>query len=265
MTDDYREHYGAGVEEGRLDRGTSSLEFERTKELIDRFLPPPPASLLDVGGGPGAYSAWLAQRGYRTHLIDPVPLHVEQAVARATRLGLDYTATLGDARALEEDAVSWDAVLMLGPLYHLTDEKDRIQALREARRVVRPGGIVAVAMISRFASLFDAVVHGYLDDPDFAQIVERDLRDGQHRNPTGNPDWFTTAYFHRPEEIPDEFASAGLQLEGLFGIEGLGHLVPDLLDEPGGRARLIWAARAIEEEPSLSGLSDHLLAIARPG
>jgi SAM-dependent methyltransferase len=265
MTDDYREHYSGGVEEGRLDRGTSSLEYERTKELLDRFLPPPPASVLDVGGGPGAYSAWLAQRGYQTHLIDPVPLHVEQAVARANRLGLDYTAALGDARALEEDAVSWDAVLMLGPLYHLTDHKDRIQALREARRVVRPGGIVAVAMISRFASLFDAVVHGYLDDPDFAQIVERDLRDGQHRNPTGNPDWFTTAYFHRPEEIPAEFAAAGLHLEGLFGIEGLGHLVPDLLDEPAGRARLIRAARAIEEEPSLSGLSDHLLAIARPG
>jgi ubiquinone/menaquinone biosynthesis C-methylase UbiE len=265
MTDDCLEHYGAGVEEGRVDRGTSSLEFERTKELLDRFLPPPPASVLDVGGGPGAYSAWLAERGYRTHLIDPVPLHVEQAVARATRLRLDYTAAVGDARALEEGAVSWDAVLMLGPLYHLTKRRDRIQALREARRVVRPGGVVAAALISRFASLFDAVVHGYFDDPAFAQIVDRDLREGQHRNPTGNPDWFTTAYFHRPEEIPDEFGDAGLRLEGLFGIEGLGHLVPDLLDEPGGRARLVRAARAIEREPSLSGLSDHLLAIGRPG
>jgi ubiquinone/menaquinone biosynthesis C-methylase UbiE len=207
-------------------RRRSSSSGPRNSSI--RFLPPPPASVLDVGGGPGAYSAWLTQSGFRTHLIDPVPLHVEQAVARATRLGLAYTAALGDARQLDQDADSWDAVLMLGPLYHLTKRNDRIQALREARRVVRTDGIVAVATISRFASLFDGVVYGYLDDPAFAKIVDRDLREGQHRNPTGNADWFTTAYFHRPEEIPDEFADAGLLLVGVFGIEGLGHLVPHL-------------------------------------
>jgi hypothetical protein len=124
MTHDFREYYAVGVEEGRVDHGGSSLEFERTKELLDRFLPPPPANVLDVGGGPGAYSSWLAQSGYRAHLIDPVPLHVEQAGASATRLGLDYTAALGDARELEQDAGSWDVVLMLGPLYHLTERND---------------------------------------------------------------------------------------------------------------------------------------------
>jgi hypothetical protein len=94
--------------------------------------------------------------------------------------------------------------------------------------------------------------------------VERDLREGQHRNPSGNPSWFTTAYFHLPDEIPAEFADAGLELQGLFGLEGLAHLVPDALDRPGGREELLWAARAIESEPSLMGLSDHLLAIVRP-
>jgi hypothetical protein len=122
---------------------------------------------------------------------------------------------------------------------------------------------VAAAAISRFASLFDGVVHGFLDDPAFADIVERDLRDGQHRNPTGNPAWFTTAYFHRPEEIPAEFADAGLRLDGLFGLEGLAHLVHAALERPGGLEELLWAARAIETEPSLMGLSDHLLAIGR--
>jgi hypothetical protein len=154
-------------------------------------------------------------------------------------------------------------VLLLGPLYHLTERADRVAALAEARRIVRPDGMVAAAAISRFASLFDGVVHGFLDDPAFADIVERDLRDGQHRNPTGNPTWFTTAYFHLPDEIPGEFADAGLRLEGLFGLEGLAHLVPDVLDRPGGREELLWVARAIETEPSLMGLSDHLLAIGR--
>jgi len=263
MDEDFRDHYATGPEEGRVDTGPSSIEFERTKEILERYLPPPPARILDVGGGPGAYAAWLAGAGYEVHLIDRVSLHVDQALERAERLGLAYSAALGDARSTHEGDASCDAVLLLGPLYHLTDRADRLAALAEARRVVRPDGIVAAAAISRFASLFDGVVHGFLDDPAFADIVERDLRDGQHRNPTGNPTWFTTAYFHLPDEIPGEFADAGLRLEGVFGIEGLAHLVPEALERPGGREELLWAARAIETEPSLIGLSDHLLAIGR--
>lgn len=75
-------HYGTGYEQDRLNQGTSRIEFARTKELLQRFLPPPPADVLDVGGGPGTYASWLAGLGYRVHLVDVVPLHVEQA-ARA--------------------------------------------------------------------------------------------------------------------------------------------------------------------------------------
>ena len=73
-------HYGTGYERSRLfPGGTPSLEFVRSMELLDRLLPGPPARLLDVGGGPGTYAGPLARRGYRVHLVDPVPLHVEQA------------------------------------------------------------------------------------------------------------------------------------------------------------------------------------------
>ena len=87
---------------------------------------------------------------------------------------------------------------LLGPLYHLTDRQDRVGALREAARVVRREGLVVVAGISRFASLFDGLARGYLSDDRFKAIVERDLRDGQHRNPTNEPHWFTTAFFTGP-------------------------------------------------------------------
>ena len=76
-------HYRTGYERERLGGGTSRIEFARTKELLQRFLPPPPAAVLDVGGGPGAYASWLADLGYRVHLIDPVPLHVQQAAEAA--------------------------------------------------------------------------------------------------------------------------------------------------------------------------------------
>jgi ubiquinone/menaquinone biosynthesis C-methylase UbiE len=261
MEEEILDHYGEGIERDRVTGGTSRIEFARTKELLERFLPEPPAFVLDVGGGPGAYAAWLAERGYRVHLVDPVALHVEQAKERG-----GFTAALGDARRLDDPDASVDAVLLLGPLYHLTERADRLRALTEAKRVVRPGGIVAAAAISRFASLLDGLLQGYLADPAFRAIVERDLVDGQHRNPDGRVEWFTTAFFHHPDELRGEVDEAGLELEAIYGVEGPGWLLADRWDDPGGRENVLVAARAIEQEPTLLGLSAHLLAVARtPG
>jgi SAM-dependent methyltransferase len=252
-------YYDAGNELGRLaDWGW--LEFARTKELLTRVLPAAPARVLDVGGGPGRYAEWLAELGYHVHLVDPIVLHVDEARARSERI----TATLGDARSLAEEDGSFDAVLVLGPLYHLTERAERLEALREAGRVLRPGGVLAAAAISRFASLLDGVKRGLITDPAFAAIVERDLREGQHRNPDEVPGWFTTAYLHRPEELADEIAEAGLVLDAVYGIEGAIGWVAGLSreHEPAAREAVIAAARAIEREPSLLGASGHLLAIA---
>ena len=258
MDPDIGAHYAQGVELDRMSGPSSRIEFARTQELLERFLPPSPAAVLDVGGGPGAYAGWLAGRGYRVHLVDPVPLHVEEAGRRG-----GFTAALGDARRLEHDDASVDAVLLLGPLYHLTERGDRLRALTEARRVLRPGGPVAVAAISRFTSLLDGLVNGHLADPAFRAIVERDLAGGQHRNPDGRVEWFTTAFFHHPDELCAEVEEAGLALEAVFGVESPGWLLSHLWDEPEGRESVLLAARAIETEPSLLGLSAHLLAVAR--
>ena len=254
-------HYGLGAERARLSAGHGRVERARTEEVLARWLPPPPARILDVGGGPGTYVPWLAGQGYEVHLVDPVPLHVDQAREAGAR-----TARVGDARRLDESDASFDAVLVLGPLYHITDRAGRVRALAEARRVVRGEGLVAAAAISRFASLFDGLFTGDLDDPAFRSIVERDLVDGQHRNPTSRPEWFTTAFFHRPDELRAEVSDAGLRLEELVGLEGPAWLLPDV-DERWAdgerRERLLAAARAVEREPALLGLSAHLLAVAR--
>lgn len=159
-------------------------------------------------------------------------------------------------------------MLLLGPLYHLVERADRVAALAEARRVVRPGGIVAGAAISRFASTYDGLFRSQLDKPGFEQIVERDLRDGQHRNPTRDPGWFTTAFFHLPDDLTAEVADAGLTLRALYAVEGPAWFLPDLdarLEDPQQRERILRAVRRVETEPSLLGASSHLLAVSRRG
>jgi len=255
-------HYTEGVEQSRLAGGTSRLELARTRFILQRALPPPPARILDVGGGPGSYAHWLTDEGYTAHLVDAVPLHVEQA--RAASNG--YTAALGDARALQEPDASADAVLLLGPMYHLTERADRLRALGEAGRVARPGQPILIAAISRFTSLLDGLWAHYLDDPAFGRIVERDLREGQHRNPENRPGWFTTAYLHQPDGLAQEVRDAGLILDDLFAVEGPGWLVPDFearWQDDQRRQQLLDAIARVEREPSMLGASAHLIAVAR--
>ena len=255
--------YSLGLERDRLTVGPGALELVRTQLLLQRYLPKPPAVIADVGGGPGRYAIWLQSQGYAVRLIDPVPLHIEQARSEG---GSAIEAAVGDARELPYANASVDAVLLLGPLYHLPGRADRLQALGEARRVCRPGGVVIAAAISRFASMMDGLLGGHLEDPVFAALARADLQDGQHRNTTGNPAYFTTAYFHRPEELAAECAEAGLQHQSTLAIEGPGWMLSNLdarLADPQRRAVLLDAIAAIEAEPALLGVSAHLLVVAR--
>jgi SAM-dependent methyltransferase len=262
-------------EHRRLRAGRGRLELVRTQELLRRALPPPPATVADVGGGPGTYAAWLAAAGYDVRLVDVVPALVEQARAvAAAQPEHPFTAEAGDARALPWPDASVDAVLMLGPLYHLPDRADRERALDEARRVVRPGGVLAAAAIGRHAGLLDAMRARRLDDDLLAHLRDTVLRDGRLEPRDMG---FTTAYCHMPDGLHAEVAGAGFADVTLYGVEGAGWLlfekeggVPEGADDaPDDEALLadaVRAARAIEAEPALLGVSSHVLAVARaPG
>jgi 2-polyprenyl-3-methyl-5-hydroxy-6-metoxy-1,4-benzoquinol methylase len=256
-------HYESIEEEDRISHGFSRLELLRVQEVLRRHLPDPPASILDVGGATGVHARWLAEDGHRVRIIDVTQRHVDKANADLGDLGV--RAEVGDARQLAAADESFDAVLMFGPLYHLTERVDRIAALREAGRVVRSGGIVAVAAISRFASLFDGLARGFLFDAEFVSVVGEDLTTGQHRNPEDRPHWFTTAFFHHPHQLGEEVADAGLSTRELVGVEGLAVYLPQLAERweaSTGRETILWAARAVEAEPTLLGLSPHLLLVA---
>lgn len=259
-------HYNRADEASRLSTRWFQLERERTRELILRHIQPAPARVLDVGGGAGAYACWLAMRGYEVHLIDPVPRHVAQARAASAKRSQHPLASseVGDARKLPQLNGSADAVLLLGPIYHLTKRSDRQTALREAYRVLRSGGFVWVAGISRYASLLDSLSHGFFGQPEFAPILDRDLAEGQHRNPTNDLTYFTDAYFHCPDELAQELTETGFNLVELVAVEGVGWLASDfdrLWSDQQQRERLLAAVRKVEREPGLIGASSHIMAI----
>jgi SAM-dependent methyltransferase len=139
-------------EDRRIRAGIRELELIRTREIIRRYLPSGRLDVLDVGGGSGVHAEWLLQDGHQVTLLDPVPRHVNEATAR---LGAhtEFRAEVGDARQLNHPDESFDAVLLLGPLYHLVDRSDRLRAWKEARRATRAGGLVFAVGISRFAEL----------------------------------------------------------------------------------------------------------------
>ena len=258
-------HYARGLERARLDSPAGVVELERTKEILGRHLPPPPAVVADIGGGPGRYALWLAALGYHVRHRDIVALHVEQLRAEAGAWRGQIDTAVGDARALDLPDGCVDAVLLLGPLYHLAARRDRLRALGEAARIVRPGGVVFAAAVSRWAPRLDGVLRLRLDR-EFPS-ADDDLK-GVER--TGRlaplfPGSFS-GYCHRPGQLRAEARAAGLDVVAVVGVEGLSNFLADLaarLGDPDGRRVVLESARAVEAVPELLGASPHLLAVAR--
>jgi ubiquinone/menaquinone biosynthesis C-methylase UbiE len=262
------EHYADVREAERLSAGVGELERVRTQDVLTRHLPKAPARILDVGGAAGVHALWLARHGYEVHLSDPVPKHVEEAKEASRAQGQFPIAScvVGDARKIEQKDASADGVLLLGPLYHLTERADRLAALREAHRVLRSGGRVIAAAISRFASLMDGLSRDLVGDPRFVEILRQDLRDGQHRNPTDNPQYFTTTFFHHPDELQKEIEEAGFTFEKVVAVEGAVWVMGNFAkhwDDPTKRALLLELLRTVEEERALMGASAHMIGIGR--
>ena len=259
-------HYLGARESERLTGAHGELERLRTMEILSRVLRPAPAVIFDIGGAAGAYAFSLSERGYVVHLIDPVEVHLEQAKARSKSSGITLgSITRGDARCLSAPSDIADAVLLLGPLYHLVERADRLMALREAHRILKSQGVLIAAAISRFASLIDGLARGFFRDAEFRKIVASDLATGQHRNPTSQTAYFTTAYFHRPEELAAEVREASFVDIQILAVEGpawgTAHL-GEAWDDAMQRKSLMEFLSVIEREPSALGASAHFMAVA---
>jgi SAM-dependent methyltransferase len=259
---DVAAHYSQGLEASRLDEPLGVVEFTRTVEIISRVLPDTRHVVADVGGGPGRYSFWLADLGHRVIHRDVFPLHVEQvAAARHPRV----ETAVADARDLDLDDATVDAVLLLGPLYHLYERHQRVAVLREARRIARPGAPILVSAVSRWAPRLHGhlCVQLYRRFPAMADVVVRVEADGRLL-PLSEGSF--TAYCHTPAELRSEAEAAGLTVEDLVGVEGLAFALSNLaerLADPVDREVVLDSARAIERVPELLGLGPHLLLTAR--
>jgi SAM-dependent methyltransferase len=242
--------YEAGDEDGRLILDRNWVEWERTCEALRRWLPVAPGRILDVGGASGRYASWLSELGYILQVVDPVPRHVAQARAR----GLE--AREGDARDLSFPDGSADAVLLLGPLYHLPEASDRARALTEAVRVCVPGGVIVAAAMSRWAKPAEYAARGTLGDPDVREHMLRLLREGHDAQ--GNA-FDQSSYNHDPDQLRAELIEVGLLDIDVIGVEGpLGSFARQ---DPELNQVAISAARASEH--LAPHLSLHLLACGR--
>ena len=271
--------YNEGFEKGRLRQGLGLVEFARTCEILLEQLPPAPvgdaapAVIYDIGGAYGEYAYWLAARGYETHLFDIA----EGNIAMAAQLRGEYPCPLAamevaDARSIPRPDQSTDAILFMGPLYHIVESDERLAALREAKRLLRPGGTIFAAAVTPHAMLLWATTvfgrdNDLLMEPAFMEMVVRQLRDGQHiPNPASGHRGMPRAFFHRPEQLAAELAEAGFDSPDVRGVVGPAWLAPELdaqWSDPARREALLQTVRMTEREAPLMGLHTHLLAVAR--
>ena len=252
----------ADAEWTRADRHRT--EFSVALRVVRRHLAPPPATVLDIGSGPGRYSIVLAHQGYRVTLCDlsPVCLALAQKKARAAGVSLDDVICANAVDLSVIRSARFDGVLLMGPLYHLLTEQARLSAIKEARRVLKPHGVLFATFITRFAIFRDAAIK----DP---ESVIKDVAETEQLLATGvnsRDGVFTDAYFAHPDEIIPIMEGAGLHTLGLYALEGVvaGH--EQRVSELSGLAWEYWVDLnyRMSQEPSLRGAADHLMYVGRP-
>src|SRR6478609_366694 len=253
--------YSHALEENRLESEEFKLEGLRTKEIISRYLSNNKLEILDIGGAAGFYSFWLQEQGHHVSLVDLSPTNIELAKKRSASSGVILSKMdVGDATNLKYPNQQFDIVLLLGPLYHLTDRRERISALAEVKRVLKPGGILIAAFISRYASLIDVFLKDLVIDDKFFQLLKTDLLTGVHLNDTDNLNYFTTAYFHTPNEIKSEVSESGLTFEKLIAVESFGWTVKNFKEKENNKSymnKLFEVIQLVETNEDLIATSPH--------
>ncbi len=213
--------YNNASEETRLEKGMGIFEFERIKELIKMHISKPNATIIDVGGGTGKYSEWLAQQNHKVHFIEPVVKHIKLAEKRAKKLKNPFLVTKGIAQKLPYKNDTADLVILHGPLYHLQKREDRIAAINEAKRVLKKGGIILGFAINATASTVVGLMNGMIHANSFFEMCKEELTSGIHNAPKDFPFLLADAFYHKPQDLKAEFLEQKLEFINIFAVEGM--------------------------------------------
>lgn len=254
--------YTRSSEEDRLTMGLGPLEFERNRLLIGRFLPKGTGVIADIGGGTGKYSEWLAGLGHDVWLVDPVKKHILQAQKRSDRAARKFHVILGEGRSLDFPDNFADMVIVHGPLYHLPEKHDRLQAVSEAKRIAKPGGVVLGFAISYTASTIVSLLQGMIHQDSIFNMCRSELLTGEHTAPPDLPGILTGAYFHRPEELRSEFSETGLKNIEMFAVEGIIWLDKNFFSARADKIKsehLQELSAITEKDPDLLSFSPHFM------
>jgi 2-polyprenyl-3-methyl-5-hydroxy-6-metoxy-1,4-benzoquinol methylase len=254
----------------RLEHPTDGrIEFAVHKAWIGRYLPQLPARVLDIGGGPGRYSLWLGEQGYRVTLADLSPELLALAQEKATESGVAVESFVeANATDLSQFADgSFDVVLCMGPLYHIMFEDERAAAAQELHRVLKPGGVVFAAFLNRLQALRVAVDQDIpLFTPYTFDIVKRWHYEGVLNFAV--PGTFNLAYLFHPRDVQPFMEAAGFQMMDLISSQSIaGHRQKHLAGFAEKQPELYeWVMSELIEmanEPSIIGSGFHLLYIGR--
>lgn len=270
--------YNAGIERNRLRAGIGLIEFERTKEILLDKLPDPPAIIYDIGGGYGEYSWWLSALGYEVHLFDLSKTNIRMS----EELSNEYpnvrlkSAVVCDARSVPRPDRSADAILLMGPLYSITEYKERILAIKESFRLLKDDGLLFSAALTPYSVLISrlAVYHmddtknrKELDDPAVISIIKRALIDGCYINPERKiANGLGSSHLHTSKALKEELSCGGFITSAVHGVMGGAWLAPnldELLKDEKTREVLMNTVRMLDTHEEIIGLSGHLLAVSR--
>ena len=241
------------------------MEFAVTMHALTNYLPSAPQTLLDIGGGPGRYALALSSLNYQVTLLDLSQSNLKFAKQKASESNLSIQRYVhGNALHLSSLHLGiFDAALLLGPLYHLLTCQERQQAIREAWQVLRPGGLIFTAFITRYAPFRDIakrVPYSLLEE---RTIWKEILSTGIYH--AGQGVGFTDAYFAHPAEIVPLMEDARFETLDVLGCEGIVAHNEEQVNQLTGEAWQAWVDLNYQlgKEPSLHGAADHLLYIGR--
>jgi len=201
----------------RLERPYTHLEYVTTMHLVDKYFPKSGA-VVDIGSGPGRYSIAMMERGYEVVLVDLSERLLEVAQREIVTRGLHARGIFqGDACNLHflNDA-RFDAAFLMGPMYHLIRREDRLMALAELRRVLKPGGVAVVAYLNSWGiirSLLTEVPEYYRSKDAILALTREFINEAR---PGGG---FTEAYFTVPPKALEELREAAFAVLSYAGAE----------------------------------------------